>query len=115
MPDFKRRVRNIQFSPKIGLGKVDGLEIDDIVDGQGVAWSAANAALVPGGLNRLPESLTFSYNGDKTVSTIVGANTNTVFAYNGDKTVNTIDDQFKIRTFAYNVNKTVNTITVTDS
>ena len=112
---LRQTVRNISHQPRPDLTAINGLDLDGIVDGQGVEWDATGEALVPGGLNRLPENLTFSYNPDKTVSSIVGANVNTAFTYNGDKTVNTIDDQFKIQTFGYNVDKTVNTITVTDS
>ena len=68
---------------------------------------------ISGGAGGTPESLTFSYNGDNTVSSIVGdGDINLSFTYNGDKTVNTINDGSNTRTFAYNANKTVDTITV---
>jgi hypothetical protein len=82
--------------------------------GQG-GGGAAGGAILNGRLKALskgPESLSFTYNVDKTVSNIAGARTDIDFTYNGDKTVNTIDNQIDLFTYSYNVDKTVDQITV---
>lgn len=89
MPKFAKR--QIQYAPKSN--------INDQID------EAISDALAP-------ESLTFTYNANKTVAGIDGATTNLDFTYNPNKTVNTIDDQTYLRTFSYNANGTVDQIIV---
>lgn len=78
-----------------------------------IQYTPRSGAVEEAGGTTTPESLTFSYNGDDTVSSIAGDGGLALsFTYNGDKTVNTINDGSNTRTFGYNANKTVNTITV---
>lgn len=66
-------------------------------------------------LNQGAESLTYSYNADKSILGIDGNSVNLDFTYNGDGSIDTMDDQTNIFTYAYLGDGRIDTITVSAS
>lgn len=56
------------------------------------------------------EDITFTYNGDGTIATVIKRSVTTTFAYNPDLSVDTISRGGLTKTFSYNGDGTINTV-----
>ena len=96
-----------EFFERLAQGVSDTQGEQGIQGVPGVAGPAGTSVTLP-----TPESLSFSYNPDGTVSNISGATTNIDFTYSGGL-VSSIYDQTYLKNFSYNGSNQLTTITVT--